>query len=132
MMNHILDSLHLRAGDVVWIVVPFALHQQYEHEFEFGGAEGLDVRVIPFKLQTRGSIETLFIGLQHMHHSELSRRTLCLDCDNIYFSDVIGTFRGLPREQGCCFYFRDEGLAPIYSYLDLGLGLERDGPIDTQ
>ena len=118
MMLHLIDSLQLRLGDVLWIVVPAKLHAQYEGDFDLAHQyPQVDIRVVPFKLQTRGATETLFVGLQQMTPAELSRRTICLDCDNLYFSDVLGEFRSLPRNLGACFYFTDEGTAALYSYL---------------
>ena len=121
MLLHLLDNLQLRLGDVVWLIVPAALHTQHESDFDLQRQyPNIDVRVVPFKLQTRGAVETLFIGLQHMSPAELSRKTICLDCDNLYFSDVLGGFRDVPRTSGACFFFTDEGTAAIYSYLKLG------------
>ena len=71
-------------------------------------------------LRTRGAVETLFIGLRHMSEAELNRRVVCLDCDTLYFSDVLGQFRGLPKENGACFYFVDQGSRAMYSYLRVG------------
>jgi len=121
MLLHLLDSLKLRLGDVVWLVVPNALYAQYEssldlaHEFP-----GTDIRVITFDMKTRGAVETCFVGLQHMSETELNRRVVCLDCDTLYFSDVLGLFRALPKEQGACFYFVDRGSRAMYSYLRVG------------
>ena len=66
-----------------------------------------------------GRSETIYIGLQHMTPGELSRRTLCLDCDTLYFSDVLSMYRAVPSGKGMCAYFRDRGTAALYSYLRL-------------
>ena len=118
MLLHLLDQLKLRLGDVVWLVVPEATYLQYESHLNLKREfPDKDIRVVPFKLQTRGAAETLFIGLQHMSAAELDRRTICLDCANLYFSDVLGGFRQLDVTNGCCFYFDDRGAAAVYSYL---------------
>ena len=78
-----------------------------------------DIRVVTFKMVTRGAVETLFIGLQHMSAAELSRRTLCLDCDTLYFADVLSMHRAVPSGKGMCAYFIDRGTAALYSYLRL-------------
>lgn len=124
MLFHMLDNLQLRLGDVIWLVVPHSMHGQYEAEFALLQRQypAADIRVVTFKMVTRGAVETLFIGLQHMSPAELSRKTLCLDCDNLYFSDVLGAFRTLPRDTSACFYFTDRGTAAIYSYLRLEEG----------
>lgn len=119
MLMHLLDNLRLRTGDVVWLVVPHDLHAQHDAEFDLVGRQysGADIRTVVFKMQTRGAVETIFIGLQNMTPAELARKTICLDCDNLYFSDVLGDFRTLPKGQGACFYFIDTGTAALYSYL---------------
>lgn len=44
-----------------------------------------------------------------MSPEELRRKSISLDCDTIYFSDVLGDFRVCGREYGCSFYFEDGG-----------------------
>ena len=44
---------------------------------------------------------------------------LCLDCDTLYFSDVLSMFRSAPNGKGMCVYFIDKGTAALYSYLRL-------------
>ena len=74
LLLHLLDSLKLRLGDVVWLVVPNALYAQYEstldlaHEFP-----DTDIRVITFDMKTRGAVETCFVGLQHMSDENIAK-----------------------------------------------------------
>lgn len=46
-----------------------------------------------------------------------------MDCDTIYFSDVLSKFRALPSGIGASFYFKDERpeyeANPIFSYIEL-------------
>ena len=121
MLLHLLDNLQTRLGDVVWLVVPEALYAQYEATLCLSQEyPEVDIRVVTFNMKTRGAVETLFIGLRHMSEAELNRRVVCLDCDTLYFSDVLGQFRGLPKENGACFYFVDQGSRAMYSYLRVG------------
>lgn len=120
MLLHLLDNLQLRSGDIVWMIVPAGLFIQYEADLDIQRQyPQVEVRVVPFKVHTNGAVETLYIGLQHMSAAELTRKTICLDCDNLYFSDVLGVYRRLPKEVGACFYFIDEGTAALYSYIAL-------------
>ena len=120
MLLHILDQLRLRLGDVVWLIIPndmflkFKAHLHLSSEFP-----SVDIRICTFTCQTRGATETIFIGLQHMTTAELSRRTLCLDCDTLFFSDVLSMFRAVPKGMGMSAYFVDSGTAALYSYLRL-------------
>lgn len=57
-----------------------------------------------------------------MSASELHRRSVSLDCDTIYFSDVLGEVRGCEDDCGCSFYFEDDGTKvsrPLLLILDV-------------
>ncbi len=123
MLLHLLDQLKLRLGDVVWLIIPSDVYQQFHMQLDFKSEyPQADIRVCQFTVLTRGAAETIFIGLQQMSASELSRRTLCLDCDTLYFSDVLSMLRAAPDGQGMCAYFVDTGTAALYSYLRLDEG----------
>jgi hypothetical protein len=47
----------------------------------------------------------------------LSRKTVSLDCDTIYWADVLQAIRNMPKGYGGCFYFPDDGDKPIFSYI---------------
>ena len=46
---------------------------------------------------------------QQMSSAEVRRKSISLDCDTIYFSDVLGNFRACASGCGSSFYFEDEG-----------------------
>ena len=120
MLLHLLDQLKLRLGDVVWLIIPSVDYAQFHAQLDFKAEfPQADIRICQFTVQTRGAAETLYIGLQQMSHAELSRRTLCLDCDILYFADVLSMFRAAPPGKGMCAYFLDQGTAALYSYLRL-------------
>lgn len=52
-----------------------------------------------------------------MQAEHLQRRTISLDCDTIYWTDVLQLSRNLPAHYGSCIYFFDNGDSPIYSYI---------------
>lgn len=122
MVFWLLDNLHFRAGDILWL----ALDRDIEKTFEIYSAikreySSLDVRYVPLRFQTRGAAETLFCILQQMDSQELKRKTISLDCDTIYFSDVLTSFREL-KHTGACYYFEDTGPSPTFSYIQLDEG----------
>ena len=120
MLLHLLDSLRLRLGDVVWLIIPSATYLKFASQLDLNAEfPTVDIRVCTFTCSTHGAAETVFIGLQHMTPAELSRRTLCLDCDTLYFSDVLSMYRSVPSGKGMCAYFIDRGTAALYSYLRL-------------
>jgi hypothetical protein len=51
----------------------------------------------------------------------LGRRTVSLDCDTIYFSDILTRIREMPPQHGACFYFPDTGAEPFFSYIQTSL-----------
>ncbi|UNI15637.1 hypothetical protein JDV02_002151 [Purpureocillium takamizusanense] len=59
-----------------------------------------------------------------MTRKYLERKTVSLDCDTIYWNDILGQVRDMPTRQGGCFYFKDNGDKPIYSYIKTE---DRDG-----
>jgi dTDP-glucose pyrophosphorylase len=121
MLLHLLDQLKLRLGDVVWLIIPSSVYLQFQSQLDFKSEyPQVDIRVCQFNVLTRGMVETIFIGLQQMTSAELSRRTLCLDCDTLYFSNILSMFREAPDGMGMCAYFVDRGTAVLYSYLRLG------------
>lgn len=79
----------------------------------------IELRTILLNFETRGAAETLYIVLQHMNEEELKRKTISLDCDTIYFTNVLESFRNLNSEYNSIFYFNDEGEKPVFSYITL-------------
>lgn len=119
MLFRLLDALVLRPEDTVWLALDAGLNDDFsiEHRVvkEF---PGVDFRFVHLTFATRGATETLLTMLQRMGTEHLSRRTISLDCDTLYFEDVLGHFRALDAD-GCCCYFEDTGNVPRYSYIDL-------------
>lgn len=54
---------------------------------------------------------------QSMTKEHLQHRTVSLDCDTIYWNDILSSVRKLPSGHGGCFYFIDQGDKPIFSYI---------------
>ena len=71
------------------------------------------------RAQTRGAAETVYVVLQSMTADRLSRKSVSIDCDTLYFSNVLAAFRELPPGVSASFYFKDEGDKPVFSYLQL-------------
>lgn len=52
-----------------------------------------------------------------MSEEHLERKTVSLDCDTIYWKDVLEDVRSMPKGYGGCCYFIDQGSKPIFSYI---------------
>ncbi|GMH77866.1 hypothetical protein TrST_g12459 [Triparma strigata] len=125
MLFWLLDNLVLQDGDVVFM----AIDRKVAEDFNFAGllrdtyGNDLDFRVILLDFETRGAAETLYSMLQEMSAAELENRTISLDSDTVYFSDVLTDFRNLPPLTGASFYFKDlradAASNPIFSYIKL-------------
>jgi len=121
MILWLLDNLHLvPSKDIIWLALPkevdtqFLISNKLRKEFP-----QLDIRVVPLQFQTRGAVETLYAVLQEMSEGELSNRTISLDCDTFYFTDILTKFRSLPPGEGASFCFEDTSGRPIFSFIKL-------------
>ncbi|KAJ6439792.1 phosphatase iiic [Purpureocillium lavendulum] len=127
MLLWLLDCLTLEPDDAVWI----AVSQEVDEEFLIGQLVAKHLNhvqhnVLRLQHPTKGASETLYIVCQSMTQTHLDRKTVSLDCDTIYWNDILGHVRSMPRGHGGCFYFPDNGDKPIFSYIktDVINGLE--------
>jgi len=127
MLLWILDNLAFQKGDIIWLALSPDLDEQFlisnrmKKEYP-----RLDIRTVHLQFQTQGAAETLYALLQEMGPAELSKRTVSLDCDTIYFSDILTPLRKLPPNEGASYYFEDNSGRPIFSFLKL----DDDGRIE--
>ena len=116
----LIDNLSMQADDRLYIVLPksinlaFAVDSRLQAEYPM-----LGIFVIELQFQTRGPLETLLIGTHGVEHSRQTLRTLSLDCDTIYFGDILQTFRNVPAGNGCSFYSDIQNTNRNYSYIKL-------------
>jgi capsule biosynthesis phosphatase len=120
MLFWVISNLVLEKQDTLWIAISEAIDQ----EFQVGAQLtreflGIDIRILPLRYDTRGAAETLFLVVQAMPEFERGRRTISLDCDTIYFANVLQKVRDLPAEASACVYFTDDGDRPVFSYISL-------------
>lgn len=123
MLTWIISNLRFEPEDTLFLALRpsidlrFDLSQSLRQQFP-----EVDIVTVPVEFDTRGAAETLFIVTQHMTDVQLARRTISLDCDTIYFSDILSRVRALPISSGCSLYFHDPGSQPIYSYISFERG----------
>ncbi|GKT43302.1 uncharacterized protein ColSpa_03483 [Colletotrichum spaethianum] len=132
MLLWLIDNLSLQPGDTLWM----AINEEVDDEFRIGQLVSktfskIDFRLLRLRHQTKGASETprweriadgflplqLFIVTQSMTKKHLERKTVSLDCDTIYWADVLQDIRNMPKGHGGCFYFPDVGDKPIFSYI---------------
>ncbi|KJE92888.1 hypothetical protein CAOG_03776 [Capsaspora owczarzaki ATCC 30864] len=138
MLYWLLDNLSIdRSNDVIWMAVMTSV----ENIFHFKKRVCKQypkhrINVVTLDFETRGPAETVFVVLQHMKPDDLKRRTICLDCDTIYFSDVLADFRRLDPGVNASFCFEDKIGQPVFSYIAMDdqqniLDIKEKMPIST-
>lgn len=120
MLFWVIDNLNIQNDDTIFIAIneeiktDFALEHRLKTEYPF-----LNIKLVNILYKTRGALETLLIVLQTMTDDELIRKTISLDCDTIYFEDILSMFNNQTDYTGVVFYFDAVGLPTIFSYIDI-------------
>ncbi|KAM4060135.1 mobA-like NTP transferase domain-containing protein [Hirsutella rhossiliensis] len=118
MLAWLLGNLRFKPADTVWI----AVNEDIDEEFHLGQLVSktlphIEHHILRLKHQTKGASETLYIVSQSMSRENLQQKTVSLDCDTIYWADILAQVRGLPVDHGACFHFPDDGDKPVFSYI---------------
>lgn len=118
MISWLLGNLQLETHDTVFIALQATVEQTH-HVIPYLQTEYPDIRIKHILLHslTRGAAETLHIVTQTMTRTELVRNTISLDCDTLYFTDILARFRALPPNTGCSFYFTPRSAIRLFSYV---------------
>lgn len=109
----IIDNLNLHSDDTIYISLyddEYGLEYKLKKEYP-----ALNFKIINLLYQTRGAVETIFNVLQNIDYNELNKKILCLDCDTIYFEDVLEKFRVC--KDNVTFYFNANDKPEIFSYI---------------
>ncbi|KAJ3104033.1 hypothetical protein HDU97_009580 [Phlyctochytrium planicorne] len=120
MLFWIIDRLKLVKDDTVYI----GIREDIEKDFDFDRLikkeyPKLNVKTVLLRFDTRGAAETLYIMTQYMSAEQRQRRTVSIDCDTIYFCDILTKIRSIPKGESGTVYFHDDGDAPVFSYVAL-------------
>ena len=116
MIFHVLDNLKLSDNDNVSIIYngdldKFGFSDEIKHH-------NPNIRLIKIDQRTRGASETVLEGLKHFSDTDLSKKTMTIDCDTFYVYDIIDKFRN--QTDNALFCFVDTLKEPMYSYIELG------------
>lgn len=130
MLVWLLTYLQPQPGDQVWLALPREMDETHDvQRYLTARFPEIDLRFVLLDAPTRGAAETLSRVLAVLPPSALSRRIVSLDCDTLYFSDVLRGARELPKDSGGCGYFVDRGDEPVFSYIRFEQGSQRIGEI---
>lgn len=136
MLFWLLDNLNVSADDTVYIGIMKNVYETFNFEHRVAKAfPDINFKFVLLNFETRGAAETLFIILQHIEDTTLP--LISLDCDTIYFCNILDTFKTSLSEHveepdtdhvqkkdektvgGFVFYFKDVEKKGVYSYLGL-------------
>lgn len=115
MIHWVIEGLNVAKNDQIVIIYNSTLDS---YDFCSGLQNQFDeikFKFIPLKYQTRGAAETILCGLNNMNKVELSSSCMLVDCDTIYFSNILEKYK--QRQGNAIFYFEDKEDKPIYSYI---------------
>lgn len=118
MLGWLLDNLKFIPNDTIHI----ALMKKVDKQFNISDKlrkeyPNLNIKITLINFETRGASETIYVILQNFTQDELSKKTIALDCDTIYFTDILQQFRSLDSTLNASFYFEDHTKCGIYSYI---------------
>ena len=68
---------------------------------------------------TRGSAETVRLGLEGLDASKRARPTMLVDGDAFYTVDIVSMYRAISTKAGGSFCFHDTQPKPMYSYVNV-------------
>ena len=122
MIYWVIENLNVEADDNIVIIYNSQLEEYNFESVMRNHFDSLEFKFIPLKYQTRGAAETILCGLNNIEDTLLSDPCMLIDCDTIYFDDIISQYK---KQLGnTIFYFNDEEQRPIYSYIQLNKNSE--------
>lgn len=116
MIFHVLDHLQIKQEDKLILVYNSILD---EHSFSSCILNKYpNTILVKLTKQTSGAAETVCEGISILNIENLHKKTLLLDCDTIYTTDIISKFRA--STASVVFYtVKPYDLPPIYSYISI-------------
>ena len=114
MIFHVLDNLHLSSDDTIYIAYNGDLDKySFSDEIRHHNPK---IKLFKQEQRTRGAAETVLACLKQLNDTELTKKTVTLDCDTFYVYDVLTKFRS--QTDNAIFCFVDTLKDPIYSYVN--------------
>ena len=115
MIFWVLENLKFAPEDIIHFVYNSSLDEYDFSHLIKNKFPNLKFNFITLKQSTRGAAETILCGLEQI--SDIKDSFVMLDCDTIYYDDVLSTYRD--HKDNRIFYFNDTDENPIYSYIKI-------------
>jgi len=123
MIYRVIANLNLNDEDTIYIVYNNQLKEfNFENLVKFYFPKK-NIKFISLDHVTKGASETILYGLNEMPVKELEKEFLILDCDTFYEEDILEQYRKSDNKN-FIFYFKDEQINPIFSYIKLNYNKE--------
>jgi capsule biosynthesis phosphatase len=113
MIFHLIDNLKINSIDNLIII-----YNKELNNFNFNNLlknRYPNILLIELNKQTEGSVETILFGLNFIDNILLKNKTIILDCDTFYKTDILSIYRNQPNNS--VFYTINNNILPIYSYI---------------
>jgi dTDP-glucose pyrophosphorylase len=122
---HVIDNLNIKEDDKVFIIYNKDLDKYGFYDIIMKKYYGLNIYLIMLEHDTKGAAETILIGLKYIiKNYSFHRKTILLDGDTFYISDILQKFREI--DYNAVFYTINTDEKPVFSYIDFN----EDGYID--
>ena len=125
---HLLDCLILQPDDNIYMIITKEL-EKYNYT-EIIHAKYPNVKILFLNKQTEGAVETVLLGLNQIDDISVKRqrKTVLLDCDNFYTTDILSLYRNISSndktQPNAIVCFKDKQSNPIYSYLEFDADMQ--------
>lgn len=117
MLYHVINNLKVEDTDTIWIIYNNNLKEfNFENLIKFLFPK-LNIRMKSLDKVTNGAVETVISLLNDFDELELLKPLLLIDCDTFYNDDIISKYK-LADNKNLVFYFNDNSVNPIYSYVE--------------
>ena len=114
MILYTIDNLQISTTDKIFII-----HNDFDISETIKKSRYNDkIFLIKLDVQTRGSAETILLGLTKIMSMSPNKKTVLMDCDTFYTQDILEMFR-LTNNKNVVFYTKNYEKDPIYSYISM-------------
>jgi capsule biosynthesis phosphatase len=113
MIFHLIDNLKINDLDKLIVI-----YNKELNNFNFNillKNRYPNIILIELNKQTDGAVETILFGLNLLNNNLLKNKTIILDCDTFYKTDILSIFRN--QIANSIFYIINDNILPIYSYI---------------
>ena len=119
MIFWVLDNLNLSYVEKILIPYNFNLLGKFNFEKLLSDKyKNVIFQFIPLYNNTNGAAETINIAMSVLKENELKHSFLTIDCDNIFFEDVLSLFHR-NSIKNCIFYSIDSSEKEIFSFIKI-------------